>query len=64
MKKFYIKPMTTVIHTLQQGFICESDVRSIRSNDDVEIEYGGAGNGDAFVKENYHYNVWDDNWSK
>ena len=47
--------MTTVIHTLQQGFICESDVRSIRSNDDVEIEYGGAGNGDAFVKENYHY---------
>lgn len=61
MKKTYIIPETVVVHMLGENVIA---VSGVQSNND--IEYGGTdekGEKDPEVKR-YHYNVWDNDWSR
>ena len=61
MKKIYQKPAITVVRIEHASLICES-VSSVENN--VNIYYRGAGNGEARVKEQSNYSVWDDDWSQ
>lgn len=61
MKKTYIIPETVVVHMLGENVIAVSGVQS-----DNGIGYGGTdeeGKKDPEVKR-YHYNVWDNDWSR
>ena len=61
MKRIYQKPDMTVVRIEHASLICES-VNSVENN--ADINYRGAGNGAARVKEQSNYNVWDDDWSE
>lgn len=61
MKKTYQKPDTMVVCVQNAQLLCNS-VKSVESN---AVNYGGRkSGGEARVKEQTDYNVWDENWSK
>ena len=61
MKRNYQTPTMCVVRIQQSNIICASEVKTVSSN--ADIEYGGAGNGSARVKD-AGYSVWDDDWAE
>ena len=61
MKKIYERPAVMVVKLQHQCLICESVTRT---ENDVNLNYRGSGNGTARVKEQGSHNVWDDDWSE
>lgn len=59
MKKAYIHPQTVVVRTLMTAPLALSDPKT-----DLDPSQEGDPN-EADARQNpYHYNVWDDDWSR
>lgn len=61
-KKTYQNPAMLIVKALQTQMLCGSEVDSVTTNltGDDAINYGGAGNGPARVRES-HSMAWE-NW--
>jgi len=60
MKKTYMKPALMVVRVQQQGIICTSFVDNI--DGDVDLDYGGGGNGSARAPEYGELDLDDFEW--
>lgn len=58
MKREYMSPTMLVVKLQHRSIICQSQVRSLGGN--ADLNYGGAGDVNARTKESS--SLWDDEW--